>query len=79
VGSFSPDPRDGELRLAVGYGFCFGFNETKAISMSILDLAMSHQGYSVGGQAIAANPEIIIHHVDAIESMGFTNHFKLPH
>ncbi|THB77171.1 MAG: phosphonate metabolism protein [Desulfobulbaceae bacterium] len=79
VGSFNPDPKDGKLRLAVGYGFCFGFNETKAISMSVLDLAMSHKGYSVGGQAIAANPEIVVHHVDAIESMGFTNHFKLPH
>jgi alpha-D-ribose 1-methylphosphonate 5-triphosphate synthase subunit PhnI len=79
VGSFSPDPKDGKLRLSVGFGFCFGFNETKAIAMSILDLAMSHKGYSVGGQAIAANPEIIVHHVDAIESMGFTNHFKLPH
>lgn len=79
VGSFSVDPRDGKLRLAVGFGFCFGFNETKAISMSILDLAMSHTGYSVGGHAIAANPEIVVHHVDAIESMGFTNHFKLPH
>ena len=79
VGSFNRDPRDGELRLAVGFGFCFGFNETKAIAMSILDLAMHHTGYSVGGQSIAANPEMIIHHVDAIESMGFTNHFKLPH
>ena len=79
VGSFNRDPRDGTLRLAVGFGFCFGFNETKAIAMSILDLAMHHTGYSVGGQSIAANPEIIIHHVDAIESMGFTNHFKLPH
>jgi len=79
VGSFNPDPRDGKLRLAVGFGFCFGFNETKAIAMSILDLAMHHKGYSVGGQSIAANPEMIIHHVDAIESMGFTNHFKLPH
>jgi alpha-D-ribose 1-methylphosphonate 5-triphosphate synthase subunit PhnI len=79
VGSFSPDPKDGKLRLAVGFGFCFGFNETKAIAMSILDLAMSHRGYSVGGQAIAANPEMVVHHVDAIESMGFTNHFKLPH
>jgi alpha-D-ribose 1-methylphosphonate 5-triphosphate synthase subunit PhnI len=79
VGSFNRDPRDGKLRLAVGFGFCFGFNETKAIAMSILDLAMHHTGYSVGGQSIAANPEIIIHHVDAIESMGFTNHFKLPH
>ena len=79
VGSFNPDPRDGKLRLAVGFGFCFGFNETKAISMSILDLAMHHKGYSVGGHPIAANPEIVIHHVDAVESMGFTNHFKLPH
>ncbi len=79
VGSFVPDPQDGKLRLAVGYGFCYGFNETKAIAMSILDLAMNHTGYSVGGDAIAANPEMVVHHVDAIESMGFTNHFKLPH
>ena len=79
VGSFAADPKDGKLRLAVGYGFCYGFNETKAIAMSILDLAMNHKGYSVGGDAIAANPEIVVHHVDAIESMGFTNHFKLPH
>lgn len=79
VGSFNPDPKDGQLRLSVGFGFCFGFNETKAIAMSVLDLAMSHKGYSVGGHAIAANPEMVVHHVDAIESMGFTNHFKLPH
>lgn len=79
VGHFSTDPQDGKLKLAVGFGFCFGYNETKAISMSILDLAMHHKGYSVGGHKIAANPEIVIHHVDAIESMGFTNHFKLPH
>ena len=79
VGSFNRDKKDGKLRLSVGYGFCFGFNETKAISMSILDLAMHNQGHSVGGIDIAANPEIIIHHVDAVESMGFSNHFKLPH
>lgn len=79
VGSFKRDPRDGKLRLAVGFGFCFGFNETKAIAMSILDLAMHHDGYSVGGVKLAANPEMVIHHIDAIESMGFTNHFKLPH
>lgn len=79
AGSFNRDKRDGKLRLSVGFGFCFGFNETKAISMSILDLAMHNEGYSVGGIDIAANPEIIIHHVDAVESMGFSNHFKLPH
>lgn len=79
IGSFERDSKDGKLRLTVGFGFCFGFNETKAISMSILDLAMHHRGYSVGGVDIASNPEIIIHHIDAIESMGFANHFKLPH
>ncbi len=79
VGSFQRDPRDGALRLAVGYGFCFGFNETKAIAMSILDLAMHNASYSVGGFSVAASPEMIIHHLDGIESMGFTNHFKLPH
>jgi alpha-D-ribose 1-methylphosphonate 5-triphosphate synthase subunit PhnI len=79
VGTFVRDRRDGTLRLAVGFGLCFGFNETKAIAMSILDLAMNHPGYSVGGAGIATSPEMIIHHVDAIESMGFTNHFKLPH
>lgn len=79
VGSFNRDEKDGKMRLSVGFGFSFGFNETKAISMSILDLAMHHRTHSVGGHAIAANPEIIIHHVDGVESMGFTNHFKLPH
>lgn len=79
VGSFNKDPKDGKVRLSVGYGFCFGFNETKAIAMSILDLAMHHKTHSVGGSDIATNPEIVIHHVDAVESMGFTNHFKLPH
>ncbi|MEA2115764.1 MAG: carbon-phosphorus lyase complex subunit PhnI [Thermodesulfobacteriota bacterium] len=79
VGSFNRDPKDGKLRLSTGFGFCLGFNETKAIAMSILDLAMHHSGYSVGGVDIAANPEIVIHHVDGIESMGFANHFKLPH
>lgn len=79
IGAFTRDPKDGKLRLATGFGMCIGFNETKAIAMSILDMAIHHSGYSVGGVDIAANPEIIIHHVDGIESMGFANHFKLPH
>ena len=79
AGSFQRDRRDGKVRLSVGYGFSFGYNETKAIAMSILDLAMSHATFSVGKHNIAANPEMIVHHVVGIASMGFTNHFKLPH
>lgn len=79
AGSFQRDRRDGKVRLSVGYGFSFGYNETKAIAMSVLDLAMSHATFSVGKHNLAANPEMIVHHVDGIASMGFTNHFKLPH
>lgn len=79
VGAFQRDPKDNRMRLSVGFGFCFGFNETKAIAMSVLDLAMHHASYSTGGFSVAASPEMIIHHLDGIESMGFTNHFKLPH
>lgn len=79
VGSFKKDPVDGRLRLATGFGFCFGFNETKAIAMSILDLALTWPHYSIGARGPATSAEMIIHHVDGIESMGFTNHFKLPH
>ncbi len=79
VGSFQRDSKDNNLRLTSGFGFCFGFNETKAISMSILDLAMSYPHYSVGEKSIATDPEIIFHHIDGIESMGFTDHFKMPH
>ena len=79
IGSFNRDKRDGRLRLSSGFGFCLGFNETKAIAMSVLDMAMHHDCYSVGGSPIAANPEMVIHHIDGIESMGFCNHFKLPH
>jgi len=79
VGSFKKDPIDGRLKLATGFGFCFGFNETKAIAMSILDLALTYPTFSIGAGGPATSPEMIMHHIDGIESMGFTNHFKLPH
>lgn len=70
---------DGEVKLTTGFGFCFGFNETKAISMSILDLSIYSAKFSVGEKEFASDVEMIIHHIDGVDSMGFTNHFKLPH
>ncbi len=70
---------DGTMKLSTGFGFCFGFNETKAISMSILDTSLYNTAYTIGEGSIASNFEMIIHHIDGIESMGFTNHYKLPH
>ncbi len=70
---------DGSMKLSTGFGFCFGFNETKAICMSILDVTLYNKAYTIGEGSIASDFEMIIHHIDGIESMGFTNHYKLPH
>lgn len=60
---------------SIGYGLCFGHNETKAICMGILDRAM-RMGNS---DAPAHDQEFVLYHTDGIEAMGFTNHLKLPH
>ena len=70
---------DNRVQLTTGFGFCFGFNETKAISMSIIDLSLYNSKYSIGEREIAGDFEMMMHHIDGVDSMGFTNHFKLPH
>ncbi|MCU0538780.1 MAG: carbon-phosphorus lyase complex subunit PhnI [Desulfobacterales bacterium] len=66
---------DGEPRFTLGYGLCFGHNETKAIAMAVLDRAMS----ASEPEAPSEDQEFVLTHVDGIESMGFCNHYKLPH
>lgn len=79
VGTFNKDENE-ETKLTTGFGFCFGKNETKAISMSIIDLSLYNKSYGVGqGAIVASDFEMIMHHVDGIESFGFSNHYKLPH
>lgn len=79
VGTFNKDEY-GDTKLTTGFGFCFGKNETKAISMSIIDLTLYNSSYGVGeGAIVASDFEMVMHHVDGIESFGFSNHYKLPH
>lgn len=79
VGTFNKDEND-DTKLTTGFGFCFGKNETKAISMSIIDLSLYNNSYGVGeGLIVASDFEMIMHHIDGIESFGFSNHYKLPH
>ncbi len=66
---------EGEPKFQVGYGVCFGHNETKAISMAILDIAMRAEKVMYPSE----DQEFVLSHIDGIESMGFVNHFKLPH
>jgi alpha-D-ribose 1-methylphosphonate 5-triphosphate synthase subunit PhnI len=61
-------------RFHLGYGLCFGHNETKAISMAVLDRAIGQRGNSP-----SEDEEFVLSHVDGIEAMGFAGHFKLPH
>ena len=60
---------------SIGYGLCFGQNETKAICMGILDRAMRIPG----NNAPANDQEFVLYHTEGVESLGFTNHLKLPH
>ncbi len=66
---------DGVPRFTLGYGLCFGHNETKAISMAVLDRAMQAEL----PRMVSEDQEFVLSHIDGIESTGFCNHYKLPH
>lgn len=62
------------LEFDIGYGVCFGQNETKAIAMSILDHALENPE-----KTPIHDEEFVLLHVDTVESTGFISHLKLPH
>ena len=66
---------DGSPKFTLGYGLCFGHNETKAISMAILDRAMQTEGKRTPSQ----DQEFVLSHIDGIDALGFCAHWKLPH
>jgi len=61
--------------FSIGYGLCFGQNDTKAICMGILDRTLRDEE----GDGPASDQEFVLYHTDGIDAMGFTNHLKLPH
>lgn len=64
-----------ELQFEIGYGICYGQNETKAIAMSILDQCLEHPE----AEFPTHDEEFVLLHVDSVESSGFISHLKLPH
>jgi len=62
-------------KYSIGYGLCFGQNDTKAICMGILDRTMR----SPDPNSPPNDQEFVLYHTEGIEAMGFTNHLKLPH
>lgn len=63
------------IEFELGYGVCFGQNETKAIAMSILDYCLETKN----DKYPTHNEEFVLYHVDSVESTGFISHLKLPH
>lgn len=80
VESFIPnmvEKKHGEkqLEFVIGYGICYGQNETKAIAMSILDNCLENPD----DRFPTNNEEFVLYHIDSVESTGFISHLKLPH
>ncbi|HEY4325572.1 MAG TPA: carbon-phosphorus lyase complex subunit PhnI [Mucilaginibacter sp.] len=75
ISSVSVGKKNAIPKFTIGYGLCFGQNDTKVICMGILDTTMR----SPDVNAPANDQEFVLYHTEGIESMGFTNHLKLPH
>lgn len=64
-----------EIIFEIGYGICFGQNETKAIAMSILDQCLERPSKEFPTH----DEEFVLLHIDGVEASGFISHLKLPH
>lgn len=73
--SYKDDTGKDVRKLNIGYGLCYGQNETKAIAMSILDNCLNKKDskYKVSDE------EFVLLSIDSVESSGFISHLKLPH
>lgn len=64
-----------EIEFEIGYGICYGQNETKAIAMGILDHSLEKGNAEFPTQ----DEEFVLYHIDSVESTGFISHLKMPH
>lgn len=63
------------LQFRLGYGACYGQNETKAIAMGILDRTLEFKASNYPTH----DEEFVLYHIDSVESTGFISHLKMPH
>ena len=62
-----------------GYGLTFGYNERKAMSISIIDRALKSEEYGEEIRFPIQDQEFVLYHSDNVEAQGFVSHLKLPH
>lgn len=78
VARYESSDNDEMPTFTLGYGACFGHNETKAICMAICDRALA-DGQLFGSEHPSQDQEFVLNHTDGVEAMGFAQHYKLPH
>jgi alpha-D-ribose 1-methylphosphonate 5-triphosphate synthase subunit PhnI len=66
-------------QYTLGYGLVFGHSERKAMSMAIVDRALSDRAVEAGAAAPVQDEEFVLYHCDNVEASGFVQHLKLPH
>ena len=62
-----------------GYGLGFGYNESKAMSMALVDRALCSKDLGEEVISPAQEEEFVLMHCDNVEAAGFVSHLKLPH
>ncbi len=66
----------------LSYGLVFGQHERKALAMAILDSTLQAAPAQPAGRGEAPpanDQEMVLSHIDGVESAGFVEHLKLPH
>lgn len=62
-----------------GYGLSFGYNERKAMAMSLVDRSLQARELGEDIVAPSQDEEFVLSHSDNVEAQGFVQHLKLPH
>lgn len=78
VNKFSGD-KNNPPQFTRGYGLTFGYNERKAMAMSVVDRALRARELGEDVEAPAQDEEFVLSHGDNVEASGFLQHLKLPH
>lgn len=74
INSFTRDKKTRRVQFVLGYGFCYGQNELKAISMAVLERSLESDG-----KFPTQDEEFVLLHIDSVDAAGFVGHTKLPH
>ena len=78
VNKFSGDKHN-PPQFTRGYGLTFGYNERKAMAMSVVDRALRARELNEEAGSPAQDEEFVLYHGDNVEASGFLQHLKLPH